>query len=372
MTTKSSDVDILVIGAGPAGCAAGIEAARNGARVCVVDRARFPRPKPCGDALSDRAVDVIRDLGCGEMLTTLPRAVLAGSSAIFPNGKFIRRSRKTGYVIGRFDLDNMLLQALENEGAEVRQETNVRNLLFEGGRVSGAEGNGWKLRAGCVIAADGTGSVAWRTLNKKAPPAKTMAIAVTAYYRNMPDAEFPGDAEIYFEHDLPLGYGWVFPPVNGLTNVGVGLRVDLYKREGIPLNELLHRFVARHPERFEGSEMLSGPFTWSLPLATARLSISCPGLLASGDAARFVDPLNGEGIWQALESGRMAGRVAAKAVTNGGLDKKAITHYRKHCYRAIGIPSIIRGNARRAVELILRLRLYRSRLIRKLIDLAWA
>src|SRR3970040_2450024 len=81
--------DVLVIGAGPAGCAAAIEALRSGARVTLLDRARFPRQKPCGDALSNRAVRIVGELGAE--LGQVPSAVVRRSAAIFPDASRVER-----------------------------------------------------------------------------------------------------------------------------------------------------------------------------------------------------------------------------------------------------------------------------------------
>ena len=102
--------DVLIVGAGPAGAAAGVVLARAGLRVLAVDRATFPRPKTCGDALSNAALALIAELGAGPELGAAPHAVVHAGAAILPDGARIRRSygAHPGRIVGRLDLDDLL------------------------------------------------------------------------------------------------------------------------------------------------------------------------------------------------------------------------------------------------------------------------
>lgn len=359
--------DLLVIGAGPAGAAAGIAAARAGARVCVVDRAVFPRPKPCGDALSNVAAAVIGELGAGERLERAPRAVVRGAVALFPDGSRLERSygAEPGYIVPRTTLDDLLRRELERAGAEMVEGVKVRRLIREAGRFRGAEGDRFVRRARVVIAADGSGSLAWHALGL-APPRQThQGLAVTAYasgVRHDVDAEWSAH---YFERFLPTGYGWVFPPVGGLSNVGVYLRSDRYHARSASLRELFQRFVDAHPARFSAMK-LEGPLrTWALPLAGMRPPPAAPGLLTAGDAARLIDPLSGEGIWHALASGRIAGELAAASL--GTSDGAALARrHRLRVAREVGWPTALRVGITRAVEVVVTRDLYRSAAVRGL------
>jgi len=363
--------DLLVIGAGPAGSAAGIEAARAGLDVCVIDRAHFPRPKTCGDAVSNSAAEIIQELGAGEAFERAPRAVVHGAAAIFPDGSRVRRSYggRPGYIMERAVLDNLLRERLEESGARLLQGVGTRRLERVHDAVVGARGEGFSWRARAVIAADGPGSVAWTALAAPPPRRRALALAITAYVTGLPPASDAGYSEHYFERDLPCGYGWVFPPVAGVANVGVYQRADRYHDAGVPLAKLLETFMARHPDRFDGASIQGRTRSWQLPLASKRLPPAMAGLLTAGDAARFIDPLTGEGIWHALASGRLAARSAVAALEGRGLDRAAARRFQLHGAREIGWPSAVRAGIQRSVQAIVDHDLYRSRAVRDL--LAW-
>lgn len=354
--------DVLVIGAGPAGCAAGIELARAGIDALVVDRARFPRPKTCGDALSNRAVRIVEELGAGEALAAAPHTAVRGSAAVFPDGTRVVRDygARPGMIVGRLALDELLRRAVERVGATVMEGVNVRKLLVADGRVHGAEADAVRIEARAVLAADGHGSVAWTSLGGSAPRGRSLAVSATAYYEGMAPLAEPGVSEHHFAAELPCGYGWIFPPVQGVANVGVYLRSDAYRAAGVSLGELFERFVARHRRQFDGAERVSSVRVWSLPLAGFAKRVEAPGLLACGDAGRFIDPLAGEGIWQALHTGRLAGRTVAEALARGELDARAARRFRRATALTIDAPSELRARIQDGMRLIVERGLWRS------------
>lgn len=370
--------EVLIIGAGPAGCAAGITLARAGVDVCVLDRASFPRPKICGDALSNRAVALARSLGAGQRLDHDAHALVRRAAAVFPGDiRVVRDYPEPGWIVPRLTLDDALRDALERSGARLQQRVQVRALELGGGnrveRIVGAgvDGENFVWRAPIVIAADGPSSVAWTALARSKPRGRALAMATTAYYENVAFPSGPEVADHYFEHDLPLGYGWVFPAVAGLCNVGVYQREDAHRRSGHRLPAVLDAFVARHPERFAAARRVGDMRSWPLPVGDVG-PIASRGILLVGDAGGFIDPLSGEGIWQALFTGQEAGRIASEAVAAGGLNDSLARRYEQTCAKAIVRTNRARARVQDAMDVFVERGLYRSRVLRGILQWGYA
>jgi geranylgeranyl reductase family protein len=329
---------VLVLGAGPAGCAAGITLARAGVEVCVVDRAVFPRPKICGDALSNLAVELVRALGAGEAVDAGPRAPVRSAAVIFPDGSRVaRRYDPPGLIVPRLRLDAALFAALKGSGARVLEGIAVRSLHKGARGFEGASGNGFDWRADALIAADGPGSVAWSALGRRYPQGRALGLAMTTQAEGV---RFPDGEDVsshYLDDDLPCGYGWVFPTVDGLANAGVYIRADAYRQGGVPLRVLFERFLRRRGDRFGQKPRVAKPRTWPLPLGPVVHTPGAPGLLLAGDAGGFIDPFTGEGIWQAMRTGQLAAEVVCEALAGGtrGLDDEWVGTYTRRCAREV-------------------------------------
>jgi geranylgeranyl reductase family protein len=359
--SPARDAEVIIVGAGPAGCATGIELAAAGVRVRVLDRARFPRDKTCGDAISNGAVAALDALGCGAALRAAPHALVRAADARFPDGTSIRRHYDSpGMIVPRLALDDALRRCREDSGVELEQNVKVRELLGEGGRVIGVSGSFGSLYAPLVIAADGYGSIAWPRLGRPAAQGASLAVSVRAYYSGV---AYPDGAEVSehcFLAEVPHGYAWVFPEVAGRANVGVYQRGDAFAKGRDDLVTLLDQFVASRPDRFASAQRQSEPKSWPLPLAVKPQRISAPGLLAIGDAGRFVDPLSGEGIWQALHTGRLAARVARQALEAGALTPALQLRYELECARSVRLPSAGKALVQQGITGLVSTGLYRN------------
>ena len=160
-------------------------------------------------------------------------------------------------------------------------------------------------------------------------------MSATAYYRGVtfPDADTTADH--CFDAELPYGYGWIFPAVDGVSNVGVYLRADAYAgleqqpaRSSSPASSSVNADALRR--RRAGRH---GRAPGRCRSAPRPIPHGAPGLLLAGDAGGFVDPLSGEGIWQALHTGVLAGETARDAVRGGGLDAALVRDYERRCWQ---------------------------------------
>ncbi len=320
--------DVIVVGSGPAGSVAAAILARHGARVLLLDKSDFPRDKVCGDGIGWGTIRLLSELGLSLEAAAKDLYQCDEVKGISPHGHVFKgpfpqregRSRH-GYVIPRREFDHILWQFAMEQGPEFEQ-LRVTGPIVEDGVVRGVRGRvGEKIverRARITLAADGAKSVIARALRPDTPSEKHFAVAIRGYFEGVQGLE--RCVEFHFNQRVLPGYGWVFPMGEDRANIGVGLRLDVIRRAKGSLREAFESFV-RDPmlaPRLAGARLLGEPRGWLLPLGSQRLQRAYPGALLVGDAGAFVSPLSGGGIYNALETGRIAARVALEALDGDG------------------------------------------------------
>jgi menaquinone-9 beta-reductase len=329
-------IDVVVVGAGPGGIAAAITASSRGVSVVCVDKAEFPRDKTCGDGLTTGALRHLESLGLTrhEFLAT-GVACVAEAVLVSPSGRHVtlplpQRDGLHAAVAARRDLDAALVRLARRRAVDVREQCAVEKLAPTGVDVELTLTGGDTLRARHVIAADGHWSPIRRALEPDAPRDLGEWHAVRQYFADVDDDRL----WVLFERDLLPGYAWVFPLPGGGANVGYGvLRAD--GRHGRDLKELWPELLARPSlrdvlgERAHPTEPVRA---WPIPTRYAPSRLSSGRVLFVGDAAGVVDPMTGEGIAQALETGVLA----ADAIVQGGTPEEVAARYRRRVGRALG------------------------------------
>ena len=316
--------DAVVVGAGPGGATAAAFMADDGLRVLLLDKECFPRDKVCGDAVSGKSVDVMRQLGVAEALRAAGSQASWGITFGAPSGDAAsipfapdHRAAPPAFVCPRTVFDQLLLDRAVAAGAEVRQGAEVEGLLWEKGRVVGVRvaAHMQPIHAPLVVGADGAYSAVVRGLGLPQLEERFYAAAVRAYYDGVTGFDERHFMEIHFVDEAMPGYFWIFPLGEGRANVGVGMLSHEVKRRGVRLKALLDRCV-RHPrfrDRFAGARRVGPVKGWGLPLGSKPRPMAGNGWLLVGDAASLIDPFTGEGIGNAMVSGREAARWARRA-----------------------------------------------------------
>lgn len=306
-----SRYDLAVIGAGPAGAATAITAARGGARVLVVDSAAYGRDKVCGDGLTPRAVGALEELGidCGDAHRIDGLRMIAGRRVrelAWPAGG---RFPDHGAVWPRRRLDAALIDAAADAGAEIRWSTSGTPVL-EGDRAIGIRAGDEMIAADLVVVAAGAPGAVARALGAERDPAEPFGLAIRSY------VESPRHDDRHLEACLTLsdrsgvavpGYGWMFPAGDGTVNIGVGALSTMKDFKKLNLNTLLDDYRSLVRTTWQVGDYLERPRAWRLPMSTVRRHGE--GWLAVGDAAGLVNPMNGEGIDYGLESGMLAAQL---------------------------------------------------------------
>ncbi len=226
-TTRT--VDVLVVGAGPAGVAAGMRAHRRGADTLVIDRAEFPRDKTCGDGLTTAALRMLEGLGLD--VRRVPGTVAVESTVLVgPEGRTIElpiSSKGTCVAVTRrHELDVALVELARSQRVTVEEGTALEALQPCADGVLAELSGGATIRARWIIGADGH----YSTVRRLAAPASGADLgtwhAVRRYYRGVDDRRL----WVLFERDLLPGYAWVFPLADGRANVGFGVLRDGARR----------------------------------------------------------------------------------------------------------------------------------------------
>jgi len=323
--------DVLVIGGGPAGSAAGYWLAREGHDVTVVERKYFPREKTCGDGLTPRAVYQLGEMGLTDELSKYHRyhglrATGMGkelelqwpSHSIYP---------QHGYVVRRRDLDQMVALNAEKAGATLLQGHEALQPIVDRGFVRGAtvqtkDGQIKEIHAKYVIVADGANSRFGRALGTFRTREWPYGTAIRTYWKT------PRHADPWIESALDVkdrngnpmpGYGWIFPVGDGTVNIGVGLLSTFRDFKSVNTTHLLDAYAHQVAERWEidpGNPEVKAT-SGRIPMGGSVGPKAGPSYLVVGDAAGSVNPFNGEGIDYAYETARMAAQVLHEALVAG-------------------------------------------------------
>ncbi|MGI9644716.1 MAG: NAD(P)/FAD-dependent oxidoreductase [Ilumatobacteraceae bacterium] len=315
--TTTLETDVAVVGGGPAGSAAAIALARDGRDVVLVDKAVFPRAKCCGDGLTTLALRELDGLGFD------PGAVadwfdVTGATLRSPSGREVAiplpEHGRYAAIAPRLQLDDGLLQAARKAGVDVRDGQPFRSLDELDDRLVVGAGD---LDVVCrfVVAADGMWSPVRKAVGSAIPGYLGEWHGFRQYARNVTGSA-AGELHVWFEPDLLPGYAWSFPLPGGRANVGFGVLRDGTWR-GKEMNALWRDLLARaHIVDALGPDVQleDRHLAWPIPARVDEIELSRGRVLFVGDAAAATDVMTGEGIGQAL----LTGRLAAEAIGVAG------------------------------------------------------
>lgn len=324
--------DVLIVGAGPAGSAVAKRVASSGARVVVLERRPFPRPKPCGDSLTPRAVAAVERLGASAALTAAhPTGGLRISGAHhwrdvpWPQHPLLAT---VGAAMRRDQLDEQLAREAARAGAELREGHEAVEPIVERGFVRGAVarsavGEVSEVRARFVVVADGANSTFGRALGTSRTRGWPYGTAIRAYYQATQHAGSRVELglELGDGNDVLIpGYGWAVPLGDGTVNVGVTVLSTARDMRGVNMARLLDRWATHVADRwgFDPAAPEAAPAAGRLPMGGSVQPKAGPTFLVVGDAAGTGSPLLGNGIEYALESGLLAAEVLIDALGDGG------------------------------------------------------
>ncbi len=334
--------DIIIIGAGPAGCTCALSLVNSGLKVLLIDKATFPRDKVCGDAIPGNALKTLKKV--------LPKAEqilnnyslkqnINTSTLISAKGKKISITW-IGNAINstRKSWDNFLFnQVLLNKQIIVKQGCTIKTVTKIIDGFVAVDSNENTLTTKLLINAEGAlGNIA-RQVNNNNIDYKNNAVAVRQYYKNL---QAPHNDNLFvLIKDYPQSYFWIFPLTNNLFNVGFGIVKNKKVNQQIDVKKVFQKIIETHfylAPIFKNKIVLDDVAGFKLPLYQQSQNISDENYMLCGDVAQLIDPLQGHGIDKAMESGRLAGLHAELCFKQNNFTKIFMQQYNAQVYNSIG------------------------------------
>lgn len=342
-----TDVDVAIVGAGPAGSASAILLARQGYRVALIDKATFPRDKACAEYLSPAIEGILRRLNVLEQVEAAHPAHLLGFDIYSASGRSFRADfagnrrpdgkpyYEYGLALSRQVLDHLLIQQARREGVEVLEGTRLQAFEVERIGASGIEVHltlqetrpssgaasapqARQLRARLLVGADGVHSMIARRLGVQRMSARQRKIALVTHMRGIANLGVYG--EMHVGRTSYVGLAPLEPPEMGdLCNVAIVVdereAANLAGKTAAFFDARLRQFPAL-TRRLEGARRVK-PILAISRLAVKARRFSTDGVMLVGDATGFYDPFTGEGIYRALRGAELLAEAAGAALQAG-------------------------------------------------------
>lgn len=344
----NNNYDVIIVGAGPAGCTAACQLSGKGLKILLIEKHHFPRDKICGDALSPDVVNQFKRIDpslADRFLKFADKRSLSQVRVFAPNSKFVdipfsqTQDPKSGaFTSKREFFDHFYFNEIKNlpdieiiEGCQILKINEQENgLEIKTGKAT--------FIAKFVLGADGANSIVSRQLSSNKINKKHHCAGVRQYYEGVEGFDKDG-IELHFYDGLLPGYFWIFPLPNNQANVGLGMLSQKIGEQKVNLKEKLNEVIQSHPNianRFKNAKAVDEVKGFGLPLGSRKVSCSGDHYLLLGDAASLIDPFTGEGIGNAIRSGRIAAEHLVLAFKKNRFDSDFNRKYDSEIYNRMG------------------------------------
>ena len=335
--------DVLIIGAGPSGSNAAIsyKNLNPNLKVGLIDKSVFPRDKSCGDAIGPGVISALKRFNNQHILDNEPQVVSTtlygpeniGIQNYIPEVK--NKEDSIVYVIPRIDLDNRILNLAKDLDVDVFEgysfvsfEKDLDNKLIV--EIKNGD-NITKLGAKILVGADGANSRVRKQLNVNTNSDWHKAIAIRAYIDSPNYLEIFKERTLMFEINVSAekGYAWAFPSKGNLLNIGIGVPLNIFKKEKLDVNVLLQDFITQLTNRGVVVENIRDEKSYLLPFASSRPKFRNDiNVALIGDASSMINPMSGEGIFYGMEAGYLLAKNTYNLIDSPDLTK-GIADYEK-------------------------------------------
>lgn len=332
----SDEFDVIICGAGPAGCTAALALGSSGLRVALIDKESSPGKKVCGDAIPayvPKVLNTINPVYSKAFESLTPKVKVNTCRIVAPNERFLDlKYPEYGNICKRIIFDSFLFElAGKQPNLSILMETRIRDVIVSNDKAIITTEKNEGLKARLVIGCDGAHSIIRRKLTDERIDPSHCSTAVRAYFNNVSGMQ-PETFELHFLKDYLPGYFWIFPLPDDQANVGIGMPSDIISRKRINLKMEMLRIIESVPylkRRFSDSAIEGEIRGHLLPLGSHKVTTSGNRFMLCGDAASLVDPATGAGIGQAMVSGRYAGWQALKCFENNDFSADYMKGYDK-------------------------------------------
>lgn len=342
---ETQKYDVVIVGAGPAGCAAAYMLSGSGLKIALLDKETFPRDKICGDALgSDVAKQFYRiSKSLSENFSGFKNKIPSNGVRFYtPKHQQLDVAFKKpesayggGFVAKRVDFDNFFFSEIANlPDIDIFQNQKITSVINEPGQII-LESATKQFEASFALGADGAQSILNKKLTGNIVEKNHYSAGVRQYFSNVKGFHSENYIELHFYKEILPGYLWVFPLANNQANVGLGIPSGIVSKKQLNLKKELTRLLNTQPalkDRFKEAIPLDDIQGYGLPLGSKKRTLSGNRFLLLGDAAGLIDPFSGEGIANAIRSGRIAAAHVQKAFEQNKFDANFNILYDREIY----------------------------------------
>ncbi|MDA3882088.1 MAG: geranylgeranyl reductase family protein [Bacteroidales bacterium] len=318
-----NNYDIIIIGAGPAGCSAALTLQHSNKRIALFDKETFPREKICGDGICDRSINTLNSISedyYTEFIEQFKPHPIQKTSLVYKGKHHILNFKNFGYTCKRKDFDAFLFGLVKRDCSEIDiyEKTAISTIKKVDSKINISTADGDTYSAKMVIIANGAKSKLAAELQNTAWEKSSNGVAVRAYFSGVSDVQ-DDMIELHYKKEFFPGYFWIFPIEKNICNVGFGYHLKQADKHLFSIQDIFNLWIetdSQLKQRFQHAKMESKLQGGLIPYNSNNFDCAGDNYMITGDAASLIDPISGGGIGSAMYSGHTAAQTAEACIND--------------------------------------------------------